>query len=159
MVKKTLKSDEQMKTVISEELLKSILERLEAIEDIIKKPITSQVESLHESIERPIEREIVPVMMPVPEDWRKEIDNILNKDFEIELEPHKDAPVTTFTVIVPDKYSLMTPSQREIIKRDIRPKVITNAGGVNEVKEWAETIYKNLTPEIQAMIVSDRMKA
>lgn len=140
-----------------EELLETLVARIEKLENTINKPITSQSESLKESA--PQVESTPAALLDVPFEFRKEVDSILNRDFEVEIEKHLDAPLMTFTVIVPDKYSLITPSQREIMKRDIRPKVITTAGGVNEVREWSEMVFKNLTPEIQAMVVSDRMKA
>lgn len=138
-------------------ILDKIVNRLEKLENTINKPITSQIETINEP---KLTEEIKPVeaYSPIPKDWKEMVETVLNKNFEVEIEPHRDAPLTTFTVIVPEKYSQMTPSQREIIKRDIRPKVITNAGGVAEVKEWTEIVYKNLTPEIQAMVVADRSK-
>lgn len=143
---------------VLQEALKPIVDRLDKLENTINRPITSNIEAMNEA--KPIEPTLEPsVSINVPSDWLTEVYAILNKEFLVEIEPHRDAPLTTFSIIVPDKYSLMTPSQREVIKRDIRPKVITNAGGSHEVKEWAETVFKNLTPEIQAMVVSDRMKA
>lgn len=142
-----------------EELLETLVARIEKLENTINKPITSQSVSLKESAPIEPRMEYQPSQLEVPSEFRREVDSILNRDFEVEIEKHQDAPLMTFTVIVPDKYSLITPSQREIMKRDIRPKVITTAGGVNEVREWSEMVFKNLTPEIQAMVVSDRMKA
>lgn len=143
---------------ILQEALKPIVERLDKLENTINKPITSNAEAFNET--KPVEPTPEPqAAVAVPSDWLNEVHTILNNEFPVEIEPHRDAPLTTFSIIVPDKYSQMTPSQREIIKRDIRPKVITNAGGSHEVKEWAETVFKNLTPEIQAMVVSDRMRA
>lgn len=149
MPKKTLE--------ILQEALKPIVDRLDKLENTISKPITSNAEAFNEA--KPVEPTPEPVSVAVPRDWLTEVHNVLNNEFPVEIEPHQDAPLTTFSIIVPDKYSQMTPSQREVIKRDIRPKVITNAGGTHEIREWAETVFKNLTPEIQAMVVSDRMRA
>lgn len=142
---------------ILQEALKPIVERLDKLENTINRPITSNAETFNET-KSTTEAE-TPVSVAVPRDWLTEVHNVLNNEFPVEIEPHQDAPLTTFSIIVPDKYSQMTPSQREVIKRDIRPKVITNAGGTHEIREWAETVFKNLTPEIQAMVVSDRMRA
>lgn len=135
--------------------LAPIVERLDKLGNTINKPITSQVDGLNET--KPVSEEPkASIPSAVPSDWLTEVYATLNKEFAVEIEPHRDAPLTTLTIVVPEKYSQMTPSQKEILKRDIRPKVITNAGGSHEVREWAETVYKNLTPEVQAMVVSDR---
>lgn len=135
----------------------SVLDRLDKLENTINKPITSQAPTLREIPESPpIPSSAIPQHIPVPSDYRTLVDTILNKNFGIELEPHTDAPVVTAVIVVPDKYSTMTPAQKEIMPRDIRPKVMTIAGGVNELKEWVETVYRSFTPELQSMIVIDR---
>lgn len=97
--------------------------------------------------------------VPVPQEYRELVDTILNKSFGVRMEYRIDAPLFEFSIIVPDKYSNMPLSQREVQKEDSRPKVITMAEGKNGVKEWCEKVYKNFNSEIQSMIVADRLNA
>ncbi len=142
----------------TEELLEKVLEGLTDLKNAIARPITSEAPTLRENLTEsvPPVQPLAEQAIPVPTGYREVVDSVLNKSFGLELESHRDAPLVTVTIVVPDKYSPMTPQQREIQPRDIRPKVITLAGGVNELKEWADLVYKNFTPEIQAMIVADR---
>lgn len=94
---------------------------------------------------------------PIPLEYRQLVDHVLNRNFNIKVEPMNDAPAFVFSIEVPDKYSNMTPSQKLMTKVDSRPKVISMAEGVNGVRQWAERVYKNFNPEIQAMIVADRL--
>ena len=145
-----------------EELLEAVLLGLKDLKEAVQKPITSQARTLNEKLPEQINEQIKAPessLVPVPPMYRKCVDEVLNQNFGIELENHSDAPLITFTIVVPDKYSSMTPSQREILKRDIRPKVLTITGGVPEVKEWAETVYRNFSPEMQAIIMADRIRS
>ena len=94
---------------------------------------------------------------PIPLEYQGIVGQILNKDFGIRIEPQPDAPAFIFTVVVPDKYSPMTPAQRQTQKEDIRPKVIQFSDGVNGVRLWAEKVYNNFSPEVQARIAADRV--
>lgn len=95
--------------------------------------------------------------VPVPLDYRQVIEHTLNKNFGVRIQPMTDAPAFLLSIIVPDTYSPMTPSQRQVMKEDIRPKVISQADGTNGVRLWAEKVYANFNPETQARIATDRI--
>lgn len=139
-----------------ENLLQNLIDRIERVEQAVQRPITSQASEINENMNPVAPVPALPGLLPVPQDYRTLVDTLLNPQFGIELEAHVDAPVITTTIIVPDKYSTMTPTQREMLKRDIRPKVMTLAGGVAELREWVETVYRSFTPEMQSMITSER---
>lgn len=94
---------------------------------------------------------------PVPDDYRKVVDIALNQHFGIEVEPHTDAPLFDFKIIVPDRYSSISEGYKQMYKRDVRVKVIDYATGVNGVKLYAESVFKSFNPEVQALIAIDRI--
>ena len=94
---------------------------------------------------------------PIPQDYREMVNNILNRSFGIEITPRSDAPLFEFVVIVPEKYSTMTPDQKQMMKRDIRLKVINYAEGANGVRSWCEMIYNSFSQEIKGQITQDRI--
>ena len=147
---KSSKTDLLLETLISEfkSLKETLVNKRETVV-VAKEPIRE--------IPPDPEKNIVPIpVYPVPLEYNKLVNDILNKSFGVRITPRSDAPLLEFSIIVPDKYSNMPPAQREVMKEDIRPKVITMAEGVNGVKDWCERVYKNFNPEIQAMIVADR---
>lgn len=95
---------------------------------------------------------------PIPQEYQQAVNSILNKDFGVRILPIKDAPAFQFIVLVPKKYSNVSPAHLQMYKYDMRPKVITYTEGTNGVKEWCEAVYKNLGAETQAMITTDRNK-
>ena len=95
---------------------------------------------------------------PIPVDYRSVVSDILNASFGVTVTPHSDSPVFTFTIVVPEKYSTMSPAQKEVMKYDLRPRVISYAEGVNGVREWALKVFENFSMEIRAQIVDDRTK-
>uniref|UniRef100_A0A7V3JAM8 Uncharacterized protein n=1 Tax=candidate division CPR3 bacterium TaxID=2268181 RepID=A0A7V3JAM8_UNCC3 len=92
----------------------------------------------------------------VPMEYGEIVHSVLNKKFGVKVEPMKDRPEFMLTIIVPPEYSNMTEKEKEMYKTDLRSKIISYAEGSNGVKLWAEQIYKNLGPEIQARITEDR---
>lgn len=93
---------------------------------------------------------------PIPSEYREAVDAILNKHFGIQLEPMSDSPQFTFTIIVPDRYSTLTPSQKEMHVADIRPKVISYADGLNGVKLWVEKVLSSFNQDMRVQIAQDR---
>ena len=87
---------------------------------------------------------------PIPFEYRGIVNDVLNKNFEIRLEPQPDSPSFVFTIVVPKEYSSLPQGE------DIRPKVIQFSDGVNGVRLWAEKVYNNFSPEVQARIAADR---
>jgi len=96
---------------------------------------------------------------PVPKEYKETVRNILNKRFGIIVEALTDKPASSVAIVVPEKYSGFTEDEMEVMKVDLRTKVINYADGVNGVKEWAEKVYSSFNPEVQAQIVTDRKEA
>jgi hypothetical protein len=94
---------------------------------------------------------------PIPEEYLTSLKTTLNQDFGIKVEPFADRPAFLFTVVVPDKYSAISVTDRSIIKADLRSKVIPYAEGVNGVREWMNLIYNSFDPAVQARITADRV--
>ena len=94
---------------------------------------------------------------PVPMEYREIVSTILNGNFDVLVEGRTDLPAFEFTIVVPDKYSTASPDQKQMLGgKDIRPKVITYAEGINGVREWSERVFNNFSNEIKAQIVADR---
>ena len=91
----------------------------------------------------------------VPPEWVEVVHSVLNKKFGVEVEYFNDRPQFLFTIVVPEEYSNMSEKEKEVKKVDLRSKVISIAEGVNGVRQWAETVYNNFSPEIRAKIKSD----
>lgn len=93
---------------------------------------------------------------PVPLEYKQKVDAKLNSYFKVHQKGTSGGFM--FTVIVPDKYSTLTPDQKAMNVMDIRPKVIDYALGILGVEEWLDTVYKTFNPEIQALITADRFR-
>lgn len=91
---------------------------------------------------------------PIPPDFVAVVDEVLNKDFGIELEPLSDSPAFKLSIVVPEKYS-NTPKEKRA-GRDERVKVLPFSDGANGVRLWAEKVYENLGKETQFRITEDR---
>jgi len=141
--------------VINLELkIKEIIDRLEFLgQEIVKRPAESNV-----SVTIPEIKVETPSVsdFPVPTEYRGIVNQLLNQDFGIKIEP-ADGSSFLFTVIVPDKYSPTTLAQRKMLGgNDIRPKVITHVEGENGVRLWTERVFNNFNSEIKAAIIADR---
>jgi len=93
---------------------------------------------------------------PIKLEYREIINNVLNQHFAVHSRGTEGGFL--FTIVVPERYSSFSPDQKAMLKVDLRGKVIEYALGSLGVKEWAETVFKNFTPEIQSLIVADRLK-
>lgn len=108
-------------------------------------------------LEKPVVKEVVSKgQHPIPIEYRHTVDTILNNRFGIELEYLPDGAAFQFSVLVPEEYSNAAKPHWETYKEDRRSKVISNALGVNGVREWATLIYENLGMETKARITHDR---
>lgn len=142
-----------------EHKLDLVLEALKDLKEAFNKPITSQAPSLMENRQLPKEQPKAPEpinTIPIPAEFRQQVDSVLNKDFGIEIEGTGDPLSMLFTIVIPDKFSRLSLSQKEASMRDISPKVIDRALGINGIKEWCDKVYSTFAPEIQAQIVADR---
>lgn len=92
----------------------------------------------------------------VPVDFRTLTDEILNKNFGIEIIPLSDSPAFHFIIVVPEQYSSVSQEYKEVYKRDLRPKVIPYSEGIVGVRAWVEKVWSSFNPTIQALIVNDR---
>lgn len=101
--------------------------------------------------------ELQATQYPLPPEYRDAVDQTLNKTFGVQLVPMSDTPAFQLHIVVPEKYSALTPDQRKMYGSDLRSKVITYAEGPNGVKAWAEKVFSSFNPEIKALIISDRV--
>ena len=116
-------------------------------EPVIELAVESKTEKTETSFEFP--------KYPIPPDFIATVHEVLNKNFRIELEPLPDSAGFMFSIIVPDKYSNVSPAQKPDGK-DRRVKVITYSDGVNGVRLWAEKVLNNLDKDTQFRVVEDR---
>lgn len=138
--------------------VKSLVDDIKSLKEanpLVSSPVSAPTDNIPATPQPTVTESTV---YPVPIEYRECVDQELNKEFGVTIDPHPDAPLFTFTVVVPDKYSNMTPSQREINKADLRPKVISYAEGINAVREWSQRVFNNFSPEIRSLIVNDRMQ-
>ena len=98
-----------------------------------------------------------PASYPIPAEYKKYINEILNKNFGIEVVASDSLPTFEVTVIVPDMYSNIPLEDRSDIKSDRRTKIITFAEGPVGVKAWILKVYNNFSTEIKAKITQDRI--
>lgn len=118
-----------------------------------------------EKLEKPVETppvttfpEPAPVAgAPVPVDFREIVDQVLNKHFGVRINPRPDSPQFEFVVVVPEKYSHLTPAEKKLMHEDLRTKVMGYADGPAGVREWAQKVYESFNQEIKAQIVADRL--
>ena len=94
---------------------------------------------------------------PVPVEYREIVDNVLNRNFGIQIEPFKDSPQFMFTIVVPEKYSNMNEAQKSIQKVDLRTRVISYAEGSNGIRDWSQRVFENLNPQLQSLVVADKV--
>ncbi len=121
------------------EVVKSIESRLTDLE--ASKPAPRENLEVPPEVQAPSQPEN---KYPIPPEYREIVDSTLNKDFGIEIEPFPDQMAFQFTIVVPEKYTDASPAYLDMYKRDLRPKVITYAEGMNGVREWARRVYENL---------------
>ena len=142
------------------ELLEQLVSRLDALEQKIDKKPEVQPEVKEEHPEVPESSDALNIALdgpsePVPPEYRGIVDQVLNKSFGIHVK--SDIGRFKFTILVPEKYSSLSSGQRQIMKFDMRPRVITFAEGPNGVRLWCEKVFNNFDPSMQAIIVSDRI--
>lgn len=97
-----------------------------------------------------------PNYFPIPPDYLDVVDLVLNKNFGVRCNPLPDSPSFDFQIIVPEKYSSMTPAQKEMLHADVRSKVITYAEGTNGVQLWCDKVLETFSSDTKFRIVEDR---
>ena len=135
--------------------LESLTQVIESLEKKIDLMVPQQIQKPEERVIS--EEDFLTNTYPVPTEYLELVRVILNERFKIQITPLSDTPAFQFTVIVPEEYSNASPSQKQMYKYDLRPKVISFAEGVNGVREWCEKVYRNFNPETQAKITADRI--
>jgi len=93
---------------------------------------------------------------PVKVEYVEKVHQKLNKDFGTHVR-FSDRGFA-FTIIVPEKYNSFTAEQKASGAIDMRTRVIPFAEGVLGVEMWAEAVFKNFNPDVQAMITADRTR-
>lgn len=93
---------------------------------------------------------------PVPTDYREMVDSVLNKSFGVEITPLSDRPAFELAIIVPEKYTNVTPDYLKMYGADRRLRVINMAEGTLGVRDWADKVFNNFSAETRAAIVFDR---
>jgi len=138
-----------------EALVKKLEQRVEELEQKAKEVIVKVEEVKDEA--KPVTIEEYN-KYPVPLDYRNIVDTVLNPEFGLSVEPATDRPMFTLRIVVPEKYSNLNAEEKRMLGADFRIKVIDYASGANGVREYAELVFKSFNPQIQSMIVADRVK-
>lgn len=105
--------------------------------------------------EKWFEQELGGTTDPVPSEIRGIVDTLLNKHFGIHMKSNSGS--MAFTILVPRKYSTMSHGQWEMLHFDKRVKAISHVEGMEGVKGWVDKVFSSFTPEMQALIVADRV--
>lgn len=93
---------------------------------------------------------------PIPYEYREVVESVLNKEFRLEITPLSDKPAFQLSILVPKKYSNISPNQYDLMHEDRRSRVISFADGINGVRDWAQKVYDNLPQETKSMVVNAR---
>lgn len=136
-------------TPVAEEALKTIESKLDVLIDLL----TPKVKEVRAAAE------VVPVPsnpFPIPTDYREVVDTVLNKSFGIEVTPLADRPAFQLDIIVPDKYSSITPEHKKMYGADHRVRIISYAEGTTGVRDWAERVLGSFNQDTKSMIALDR---
>lgn len=80
----------------------------------------------------------------MPPKFRKIVDEVLSPQFDARVVDFEDRTDFQFDVMVPEKYSSVSKSERDQGVKDIRTRIIPRAMGENGVREWCTLIRKNL---------------
>lgn len=81
----------------------------------------------------------------MPPKYRSIVDSVLSTDFGARVIDFDDRTEFQFDIIVPEKYSSVPKSERDLGVKDIRTRIIPRALGENGVREWCNLIRKNLS--------------
>lgn len=138
--------------------LTDIVEKLaDALPNKEEKPVENAPEAskLPQDEEKWEQQELGGPSEPIPGEFRGVVDLVLNKNFGLHLKSQGGSML--LTILVPKRYSTMSPDQWAMLHFDKRPKVIPNAEGVDGVRSWAEKVFSSFSGEYQSLIVSDRI--
>ncbi|MCK9370411.1 hypothetical protein M0R04_10925 [Candidatus Dojkabacteria bacterium] len=139
-------------------LLKELIGEIKSLKEELKPKEGPRVEPVKEETKPEEGGPTIPASAPVPTEYREVVKTVLNDQFGVKVIPLADRPAFQLEITVPQKYSNATKEYIETYGGDLRSRVVDYAQGSNGVRDWCETVYKNLGAEIQALIVSDRNK-
>ena len=94
---------------------------------------------------------------PFPFEWREVIDTILNKAFKAAVSYRGDGHFE-LSVFVPREYSNAKPPHWDAMHNDLRFAVLQNSLGTVGVRNYVESIAKNLGPDLMKKVDEDRLK-
>lgn len=81
----------------------------------------------------------------IPPSWRKIVDETLSPEFGIRIKEFDNTTDFMVDIIVPEKYSSLTPKEKELGVRDIRSRMISRSAGENGIRDWCKLIRSNLS--------------
>ena len=142
---------EKTKKFTQADINREILERLAKIEEGLQPKAMTQASVPSHT------QEVEVGAYPIPQEYRETVRATLNQSFGLQVVPLSDQPAFQVNIVVPEKYSSLTPEQMKMYGADIRSKVITYAEGVNGVKAWTEKVRTSFNPDVQAQITADRV--
>jgi hypothetical protein len=93
--------------------------------------------------------------VPLPFEYQLFLKQILNQNFNAEIELSSDPTQFNFAVIVPKEYSNMGAEYGNTVDR--RSKMISRLVAQAGVKEWLNKIYDNLPMETRTRITNERL--
>lgn len=93
---------------------------------------------------------------PIPEEYRRAVNDILSDKFGIKVIPSTNSPDFLLQILVPQEYSNAGEQIWKDAKADIRSKVLTYGEGLLGVKTYVELVKTNLGPEIMARVAQDK---
>lgn len=120
--------------------------------------LKAQLASKTEAVEvAPVEEVKEPtVQAPIPSDFLECVKTSLNNKFGVEIEYSSNTPNFGFSILVPKEYSNAGKPHWEMYGEDRRTRMISNAEGLQGVKQWVERVYNNFDTETKARITIDR---
>ena len=141
-------------------LLKELIGEIKSLKEDLKPKEILKVELPKEEskVETVASEPTIPASAPVPTEYREVVKTVLNDQFGVRIVPLADKPAFQLEITVPEKYSNATKEYIETYGGDLRSRVVDYAQGSNGVRDWCETVYRNLGAEVQAQIVADRRK-
>ncbi len=141
---------------LKEVIVKPAPTRTELEEQIAK--LQAQLADKKEAVEvAPLEEVTAPKNeTPVPSDYLEAVNLGLNSQFRVEMEYSSNSPMFGFSVLVPKTYSNAPKPHWDMYGEDRRTRMISNAEGLQGVKQWVERVYNNFDNETKARITSDR---
>lgn len=87
--------------------------------------------------------EVMDIKNYVPKKWREKVDEVLGKDFKLEIEESSGGNFI-LKVFVPEEYDCRVGDERSMNKQDMRCGLIRRASDVADVEKWCNLIKANI---------------